>query len=86
MKDKEFLFREMCNIIKPLECYFNYHQLHEFFTKEDCEFRLGGKYGFGFKIYFDGNQYYFSQYPEDETEESKKWIELYNQYLKQLAE
>jgi hypothetical protein len=85
--DNEFLFREILNRIVGLGCYFDYHQLHSFIVGErGNEFRLSGKFGNGFKLYrrnFDG-QFSFGQYREDETEESVKWIEKENKYLKIL--
>lgn len=93
MIDKELIFREICNIIKPLNCNFDYHQLHDFVVNINGsrEFRLCGKFGFGFKIYY-GNEYNkgeyftFSQYPEQKTIESEEWIKEHNDYLYRLCQ
>lgn len=84
--DKEFLFRELCNRIAHLGCYFDFHQFHDFVANErGNEFRLSGKFGSGFKLYhrsYDG-LFWFGQYSEDETKESIEWIKKMNNTLKE---
>lgn len=87
-EQKDFLYREILNMIQDLGCHFDHHQFQEFVTKKERgEFRLGGKFGFGFKLYknnLDG--YYFAQYMEEETVESKEWIERNNKQLNEIKE
>lgn len=61
--------------------------MHDFIVNQNgYEFRLGGKFGFGFKLYHRNydDLYWFGQYEEDETEESKSWIERTNKYFQEL--
>jgi hypothetical protein len=62
--------------------------LHEFIVNNDGdskEYRLSGRFGFGFKLIYQMNFFAFTQYSEDETEESDKWVKEHNEYLKQLC-
>ena len=81
-----YLYNETLNKINGLGCYFDYHQLWGFFTTKDyhAEFRLGGKFGFGFKIKKNGENIYFTQYLENATPESNEWIKNANEHLKSL--
>jgi len=85
--DREFLFREICDIIQNM-CYIDFHDLHNFVVtpdKYDREYRLAGKFGMGFKLMRNGKDYKFTQYKEDETKESIQWIKDNNQYLSELC-
>ena len=85
--DLEFIYREILQMIQNL-CYINFHSLHEFVVENDelsSEYRLSGHYGFGFKIIYQNKCFYFTQYSEDETDESNKWIKEHNEHLKQLC-
>lgn len=84
-KEKEFLFIEILEQIAKIGCRSHYHAFREWFMSEDenqREFRLGGNFGFGFKIKRQHGVLYFDQYNEDETDESKKWITKMNEQLR----
>lgn len=84
--DLEFIYREILEMIQEL-CHIDFHDLHDFIVNNDNdrEYRLSGKYGFGFKLWKRDNYFQFTQYQEDETKESVKWIKLNNDYLKRLC-
>lgn len=85
-KEKAQLFNWILEEISRLGCTSYLSQLHNWFMLEDenqREFRLGGIFGSGFKIRRQFGVYYFDQYPEDETAESKKWIIEMNECLRE---
>jgi len=51
------------------------------------EYRIGGRFGFGFKFWSEGNnRFWVNQYGEDTTEESTRKIEEINAGLDYLAQ
>lgn len=93
MKDKELVYREVLIMLQDIHCYINYHSLHDFIVErkeKHHEYRIGGKFGMGFKLWYrndfvNGNFLSFTQYQEDITEESDKWIVRHNEYLKSIC-
>lgn len=87
--DRELIFNEIVQMIKPLCCNFSLETLHEFvliLKPDDQEYRLTGRFGFGFKLRKRKDIFWFEQYKEEETEESIKWIEEHNYRLKELSQ
>lgn len=85
---REFLFRTILDEIADLGCMYVIHQLHDFVVRDTSakEFRLPGKFGFGFKLRKspDGEFYFDQQYPEEVTEESKMRVNQMNESLKKI--
>lgn len=87
--DRHYIFNEILKWIKPLGCYYSPESLHDFVLSRDCsanEYRLTGRYGFGFKLHKRVNVFYFDQYKEEETVESLKWIDEHNILLEDLSQ
>ena len=87
-EDKIQLFLEICDMIQT-KCHIPHYTLFDFIVNEEefsQQFRLSGKFGFGFKLIKSGKLYMFTQYREDQTEESIKWIDDNNKYLKRIQE
>jgi hypothetical protein len=86
--DRDFIFNEIVQWIRPLGCYFSPESLQLFVLSEnpdDREYRLTGRFGFGFKIRKRNEIFSFEQYKEEETEESLNWIDEHNTLLKELS-
>ena len=87
---KEFtmdFYNSLLDIIQEVSTHVYHHNLWEFLNSQDRfsrEFRIGGKFGFGFKLYKQGNKFYFGQYREDETLKSVEWIKRQNEFLNQF--
>lgn len=76
-------YNSLLGRIQEVTSYMHYHSLWDFLNnKEHNEFRLDGKFGFGLKLRKQHNRFYFTQYQEDETPESIKWITEQNKFLK----
>lgn len=87
-EEREYFFCWILEKIHHLRCHSQIYSLRSWFMSDDenkREFRLGGKFGSGFKIRRNRDGFYFDQYPEDQTEESKKWIEDVNRELQNMT-
>jgi len=86
--NRDFIFNEIVQWIKPLGCNFSLESLQLFVLShnpDDREYRLTGRYGFGFKLRKSNNTFSFEQYEEEETEESLKWIDEHNILLMEIS-
>lgn len=84
--DKTYIYDKIIEWISPLGCYYDPDALKQFILEmtSQKEYRLTGRYGFGFKIRKKGALFYFDQYQEEETAESIQWIEEHNQLLQEI--
>lgn len=82
------IFQIILQMINHLGCILQHDELDRFISRQnedDREFRLSGKYGFGFKLKKRSNILFFDQYLEDETKESVVWIKEHNHQLEALC-
>lgn len=88
-ENRESFFCWILEELHHLRCHSHIYSFRLWFMSKDenkREYRLGGKFGNGFKMRRNRDGFYFDQYPEDQTEESQKWIENMNARLKKMSE